>query len=196
MDKLIEMEFLIALCIGITLSAASGFRVFIPPLAMSVAARQGDYPLASGFEWLATDAALITLSVATVVEILAYYLPIVDNFLDTIEIPTAITVGTILTAASLGDIDPVLQWTLALLAGGGAAGMVEGLTTMTRLASTTMTAGVGNPILSTMEALSSSVLSILAFFTPFITIIIILFILIVAGRKLWKFFKHKKGKTK
>ena len=184
------MDSLIALCMGVTLSAACGFRAFVPPLAMSIAVREGNYPLAEGFEWIGSDVALITLTIATIVEILAYYIPVVDNFLDTIEIPTVLAVGTMLTAASLGDIDPVLRWSIALVVGGGSAEMVEGFTVLTRLGSTGMTGGLGNPIVSTTEAMSSTTLSIMAINVPFIAAIVIFVVLYFAGNKIWKYF-HK-----
>jgi len=188
------MESLIALCMGVTLSAACGFRAFVPPLAMSIAVREGNYPIAAGFEWIGSDVALVTLSIATIIEILAYYIPVVDNFLDTIEIPTVLAIGTMLTAASLGDIDPVLRWTIALIAGGGTAEIIEGFTVLTRLGSTGMTGGLGNPLVSTTEAMSSTTLSIMAINVPFIAAIVIFVVLYFAGNKIWKYFYKPKTK--
>ena len=174
------MDILLALCLGVALSAACGFRVFIPPFAMSLAAVYGDFELSEQFAWLGTYPATIALGIATVVEILAYYIPVIDNLLDAIEIPTAIAVGTILTGANLGDVDPVLQWTLAIIAGGGTAGVIESATTVTRLASTGFTGGMGNILLATMEALSAAILSILALTLPLLAIAIFCLICLVA----------------
>lgn len=160
------MEILISLCLGITLSAASGLRVFIPPLIMCLAALFGDLQLASNLEWIGTYPTLMVLSTAVVVEVLAYYVPGVNNLLDLIEMPTAIAVGSVLTAATLGDLNPVLQWTLAILAGGSTAGIVEATTSVTRVAATTFTGGVGNPILSTAEAVLSVLLTLLGLALP------------------------------
>lgn len=181
------MEIILALCLGVTLSAASGFRVFVPPLVVSLAAIYEDLPLASGFEWLGTYPAAIALGIATIVEIVAYYIPVIDNLLDTIEIPTAIAVGTILTAANLGDVEPVLQWTLAAIAGGGTAGIIEAFTSMTRLASTGMTGGGGNFLVATMEDLSSAILSILALTLPFLAAGLVIGLLILAITRIAKF---------
>jgi hypothetical protein len=156
------MEIILALCLGVTLSAAAGFRLFLPPLALSLATLYGDLELSAGFDWVGTYPTAIALGVATIIEILAYYIPVVDNLLDTIEIPTAVAIGTLLTAANLGEIDPLLQWSLAAIAGGGTAGLIETFTAMTRAASTGMTGGTGNFLVATAEALSSGVLSILA----------------------------------
>ncbi len=190
------MDILLPLCLGIALSAACGFRVFLPPLAMSVAAINGNFELSPQFAWLGTYPAMIALGGATVVEILAYYIPVVDNLLDAIEIPTAIVIGTILTAANLGDVDPVLQWTLAVVAGGGTAGIIESATSITRLASTGLTGGVGNIFLATMEALSAAVLSILALTLPFLAVFLVIGLLIFAITKILQFLPSVMEKNK
>lgn len=168
------MEFLIALCLGITLSAACGFRVFVPPLAMSLAAIWGHFPLSAGFEWLGTTEAAIALTIATLLEISAYYIPLVDNLLDTVQIPLAVGIGTVITAATLGHTDPVLQWTLAAVAGGGAAGVMGTLASLTRLASTGVTGGLGNFIIATLEAVGSISLSVLGLTFPLWTGVVVI----------------------
>lgn len=160
------METIIAFCLGITLSAACGFRVFIPPLIMSLAATYGHFPLVSGFEWLGTGEATVALSIATILEISAYYIPWIDNLLDLVKVPVAVAIGTIITAATLGHTDPVLQWTLAAIAGGGTAGIMGTLASLTRLASTGVTGGLGNFIIATIEAIGSISLSILGLTFP------------------------------
>ena len=174
------MEIIIALCLGVTLSAACGFRVFVPPLAMSLAAMYGHFPLSSGFEWLGTPEAAIALSIATLLEISAYYIPLIDNLLDTVQIPLAVGIGTVITAATLGHTDPVLQWTLAAIAGGGTAGLIGTLASFTRLASTGVTGGLGNFIVATIEAVGSVSLSILGFTFPLWTAAIVLGALAIA----------------
>lgn len=181
------MEIILALCLGVTLSAASGFRLFLPPLALSLATLYGDLELSSGFEWVGTYPTAIALGIATVVEILAYYIPVVDNLLDTIEIPTAVAIGTLLTAANLGDVNPLLQWGLAAIAGGGTAGIIETFTAMTRVASTGMTGGTGNFLVATAEALSSGILSILALTLLPLAVALVIGLLILAIVKLPKF---------
>lgn len=193
------MEIILALALGVTLSAASGFRIFLPPLVMSLAAISGNLQLSSGFEWVGTYPTAIALGIATVVEILAYYIPVVDNFLDTIEIPTAIAIGTLLTAANLGDMDPLLQWSIAAIAGGGTAGIIETFTAMTRVSSTGITGGTGNFLVATAEALSSGVLTILAFTVPFFAAALVIGLLILAFSKLPKLIstwrsKRQRGK--
>ena len=174
------MEILLALCLGITLSAACGFRVFVPPLVMSIGAIYGHIPLSTGFEWLGTTEAAIALAVATAVEVSAYYIPIVDNLLDTVQVPIAVGIGTVITAATLGHTDPVLQWTLAAIAGGGTAGIIGTLASFTRLASTGITGGLGNFIVATIEAVGSIFLSILGITFPLWTATIVIGVIIIA----------------
>ena len=117
------MELFLSLCVGIGLSAACGFRIFVPLLAMSIAANSGHLKLVPSFEWVGSDTALITFAVATVLEIAAYYIPWLDNLLDTIATPAAVVAGTIVTASMVGGMSPFLKWTLAVIAGGGAGGL-------------------------------------------------------------------------
>src|SRR5438128_7363090 len=129
------METLISICIGIGLSAACGFRVFVPLLVMSIASLSGHLPLAHGFEWIGSYPALIAFSVATCVEILGYYIPWLDHVLDTIASPAAVVAGTLITASLVTNVGPFWKWSLAVIAGGGAAGLVQGTTVATRAGS-------------------------------------------------------------
>lgn len=188
------METILALCIGITLSAACGFRIFVPPLVMSAGAIYGDLQVAQEFAWLATYPALIALGAATVAEVLAYYIPVIDNLLDSIEIPTAIAVGTMIMSASIGhltEMEPLFQWAIAVVVGGGTAGIIETFTVMTRAASTTMTGGTANPVMSTAEALSAGVLSLLALFLPLLAVLVVCGVLAIALKQVGKLFQRK-----
>ena len=164
------MDTLLSVAIGIGLSAACGFRIFMPPLFMSLATLYGHLPLSPDFQWIGSEHALVAFFAATCVEIAAYYIPVIDNLLDTVATPTAIGVGTLLTAALIPDTDPLLQWTLAVVAGGGSAGIIQSLTGMLRFSSTALTLGLGNAVISTIEAASSVVLSVLAIFAPILAV--------------------------
>lgn len=172
------MEFVFGALMGVGLSAACGFRVFVPLLVMSFAAKMSYIKLSSGFEWIAGDAAMICFLIATVAEIAAYYVPFVDNALDALAAPAAVVAGTILTASAVGDISPLLKWTLAIIAGGGAAAAVQGLTTVTRLTSSVATAGAANPAVSTAEAAGSLALSLFSIFIPVIAFVIFICLLV------------------
>lgn len=159
------MEALLSACLGIGLSASCGFRVFVPLLAMSIAAAAGHLTLAPGFAWIGSGVALAAFAVATLLEVAAYAIPWLDNALDTIAAPAAVVAGVMVTASVAGDMSPLLRWSLAVIAGGGAAGAVQSVTVATRAASTATTGGLANPLLSTLElggAITASVLALLA----------------------------------
>jgi len=160
----------LSIALGIGLAAAVGFRVFLPMLVMSVAAYTGHLPLSSGFAWLATPAALVMLSVAALLEILAYYIPGVDNLLDAIATPAALVAGTVVSAAVMTDLPPIVKWTTALIAGGGAAGLTQGLTSLLRAKSTLTTAGLGNHLIATGEIGAALLLSLLALAAPLLAV--------------------------
>jgi hypothetical protein len=159
-------EVFLGLLLGIGLAAACGFRVFVPLLVVSIAQRAGHLELAQGFQWIGSWPALLCFAVATAVEVLAYYIPWVDNLLDTVAGPLAVVAGTVLTASVVGDLSPVLRWGLAAVAGGGTAAVVQVATTMTRATSSVTTGGLGNPVVSTVEAGASTGLSLLAVLVP------------------------------
>ena len=104
------MDTLLGLIVGVGLSAAGGFRVFVPLLGLSIASITGYLKLASGFEWIGTWPAVISFATATILEITAYFIPWFDNLLDTITGPAAVIAGTIMTASVLTDIPPFLKW--------------------------------------------------------------------------------------
>lgn len=185
------MEILLSLMLGISLSAAVGFRIFVPFLVMSMAAQAGHLALAPGFAWVGTTPALITFAVAAVLEIGAYYIPWVDELLDIIATPVAVVAGIVTTASVTGDMSPLLQWTLAVAAGGTAAGLVKGMTDIARLTSTATTGGLGNPVLATMELGSSTLLSILAIALPLLTGLLVIGVLIFALTKLRNLLRRR-----
>ncbi len=180
------METLLSICLGIGLSAACGFRVFIPMLIVSIAANAGHLTLAKGFEWLASDAAVVSFGLATVLEIAAYYIPWLDNLLDTIASPSAVIAGTVITASVMTDMSPFMRWTLAAITGGGVAAAVQGTTVFARAASTTLTGGLANPILATAELGGAGLVTLMAFVVPVFTLLAILTVLILVGRKILK----------
>ena len=180
------MEWLTGLFAGIGLSATCGFRIFVPLLGMSIASRAGQLELAHGFEWIASYPAIIAFSAATAVEIGGYYIPWLDNLLDSIATPAAVAAGTIVTASMVGDMSPFMRWTLAVIAGGGAAGMIQGGSVMLRGASTATTGGAANPAVSTGELFAAITGTLLSILLPLIAMAVIAGIAFVVIRKVLK----------
>jgi hypothetical protein len=160
------LDLALAVAMGVGLAAAVGFRVFVPMLVLSIGAYTGHLALSSGLAWLGTPAALVMLSVAAVIEILAYYIPGVDNALDLIAAPAALIAGTVVSAAVMTDVPPMVRWTTAVIAGGGAAGAVHSLTSLLRAKSTVMTVGLGNHAIATGELAGALIVSLLALAAP------------------------------
>ena len=166
------MEIILALCIGIGLSAACGFRVFVPLFMMSIAAITGFFTPAQGFEWLALPTVCLGLGIATISEISAYYIPWVDNLLDTIATPAALMAGTITTMAVInGDMSEFATWAAAIIVGGGTASAVQVTTVAARGLSTTTTGGLGNFVISTLEWIGAMLVSVLALLLPVVMVI-------------------------
>ena len=172
----------ISIALGVVLAAATGFRVFLPMLVMSGAAYTGHLSLDNSFAWLATPFALTMLGVAALVEVLAYYVPGVDNLLDALATPAAFVAGTIVSAAVMTDLPPMAKWTAAVIAGGGTASLTQGVTTILRAKSTLVTGGLGNPVIATGELGGAVLLSLLALAAPLAAIALVILLLWLAFR--------------
>jgi Domain of unknown function (DUF4126) len=183
----------LSIVLGVALAAATGFRVFLPMLIVSGAAYTGHLHLDDRFAWLGTLSALIMLSVAAVVEILAYYIPVVDNLLDVVATPAALVAGTVVSAAVMIDAPPMVKWTAAVIAGGGVAGLTQGLTGILRAHSTVLTGGLGNPVISTLQLGGAVLISFLALAAPTIAIALVLVLLVVALRLVRRRFRGAKS---
>ena len=168
-----NMEAVMGVLLGIGLGAACGFRIFVPLLVASIAIRAGFLTVTPEFEWLGGTAALVTLSVATLLEIAAYYIPVIDHTLDVLGAPAAIIAGTILAAGFIGSMDPMLKWGLAAIAGGGAAGIIHGGMAAIRGAASAATGGLGNSVVSTAETAASSIVAVLACVLPFLAVLLV-----------------------
>ena len=187
--------YIISLFIGIGLAAATGFRVFMPLFFVSLASYLQWIPLQGNWAWLGSMTALIILGVAMLIEILACYLPFVDNLLDTLSIPLATIAGTLLFSSQFAESNEIIKWGLGIIAGGGTAATISSTLSGVRAVSSTTTAGTGNPIVSTVENTGAAVMSVVAVFLPILAIllvIIVLYLFFRFGKRLWsKFFPKK-----
>lgn len=182
------LETILAISIGIGLAAACGFRVFVPMLLLGIAARVGWVTPGEGFEWVGSWPAIITCGVATLVEVIAYYVPWLDNALDTISIPAATIAGTMISAAFITEFDPMMNWALAAIAGGGSAGVIKLGMTGIRMGSTALTGGFGNSVVATFEWIGALLMGLLAIVLPILallfTIILVAFAIRIGYRLL------------
>ena len=188
------LETIISICLGIGLSASVGFRVFLPLFALSLAAYFDVWQLNDSWQWIGSTTALVTLGVATLVEIFAYFIPYIDNILDTISVPLAALAGTAVMLSTVSDLSPVITWALAIIAGGGTAAAISGASSATRLTSTATTGGLANPIVSTVETGTSIIMSVVSIFLPLLAFVFVLILLFIIF-KLYKMFTTPKPKN-
>ena len=177
---------ILSVVVAVGLAAACGFRVFVPLLIVSIATRAELLHLGEGFQWIGSLPAMISFGAATAIEVAAYYVPIVDNFLDTVATPAAVIAGTLISAAVITDVDPWLKWTLAVIAGGGAAAAVQLPSVLTRGVSTAASGGVGNSLVSTAEAAAASVFSATAILWPLLIPFLVLVLVVFFYRRMRK----------
>ena len=177
-----EVTIIMATLMGISLAAASGFRVFLPPFLLSLAARFNvvwflDIDLiGTQFEFFTSTLSIVVLGIATVAEFAAFYAPWVDSALDTIATPASIVAGVAMTAIVLEGNDPIIQWTIAIVAGGGVAATIQSATVAIRGLSSTFTFGLGNPAVATSENVASVALTLIAILIPFLSALFVLLI--------------------
>lgn len=184
MDATAAFDLLVSLCLGVALAAACGLRVFVPLLVAGVAARLGYLEVGGGMGWLASTPALVTFAAATVLELAAYLVPWLDNTLDAAGAPVAMTAGTLLVAATLGDVSPLVRWTLALVAGGGAAGAVHGSLALVRKLSSVATLGLANPVIAAAEAAGALFVAVAAVVVPLLAAgLVLIFAGLLARRR-------------
>ena len=173
------------LIMAMALSACCGFKVFVPPLLLGIFAKAGLISLGENYAWLGSWPAIAVLSLATALETAAYFIPLVNNALDSIKIPASTMAGVLTAAAVLpGEMSPLLRWTLAVLIGGGGAAAVSTGMASLRGTLTMTTAGIGSGLQNLAEAILSFLLSIFAMLAPFLLCLAILLVLLSVIRRL------------
>jgi hypothetical protein len=167
----LDLQAFLGLLTGLGLSAACGFRVFVPMLVAAIAVRSGAIHVTADFAWIGSTPAIVCFGAATAFEIAGYYLPGVDHFLDVIATPAAVVAGTLLTASFVTDMAPWLRWSFALIAGGGLAAVVQVATVAARGVSLLATFGLANPIVATAELGAATFVSIAAAVVPILALL-------------------------
>lgn len=173
--------------LGIGLAAATGFRVFLPLLIAGLAAHFGHLPLSENFDWLGSTPALLMLGTAAALETVAYYVPGVDHALDVIAGPVTLVAGVVASAAVMTDLPPSVLWPVAIIGGGGIAGLTKGSAAVVRAKSGLLTGGLANPVVSTAETVGATGLSLLALALPVLALVVFLVLLAWLLRKASRF---------
>ena len=182
LDHSMATETILSIFLGIGLAASVGFRVFLPLFALSLASYFGVWDLNENWQWIGSLVALLTLGLATLLEIFAYFIPWFDNLLDSIAVPLAAIAGTAVMVSTVADLDPVITWSLAIIAGGGTATAIKGAGATGRLASTATTGGLANPVYATIETGTAMVVTAASIFAPILAAILVIIILVLIFR--------------
>src|SRR5262249_62084853 len=129
--------------------------------------------------------------------LVAFYFPVADTLLAIWAPPAAVVAGTLVSAAVMTDLPPMVKWTTAIIAGGGIAGVTQGVTALLRAKSTVLTAGAGNSVIATAELGGSLLLSLLALAAPLIGLLVVVIFLWLGVRMMRKVQEAKPpGKVK
>ncbi|HEX7150670.1 MAG TPA: DUF4126 domain-containing protein [Thermoanaerobaculia bacterium] len=177
-------ELTLALLLGVGLSASTGLNTFLPLLLLSAAAKfhVAGITLNGSFGWLASDTAIIILIVACILEIIADKVPAVDHFLDAVGTFGRPIAGGLAMASVLDGADPVVAAVVGLIVGSPISLGFHTLKAGTRVASSAVTFGCANPVISIVEDIISLGLSVLAIFVPFLVPVAVLLLVWL----LWK----------
>ena len=159
---------ILSLVVGIGLASACGFRIFVLPLVIGILSRLGLFDLPEALSWADQSHVLIALGIAAAAETAAFTIPAVNNALDAFAIPMATIAGMALAACAMSShLDGFLLWSLAVIAGGGASGLVHSATATLRAAT------VGNPVQSAGETAASLSTTLMAVLIPLAVVAVV-----------------------
>ncbi len=168
------VEHLPTVALAIALASCAGFRAWLPLLLAGGVARIGWLDLGASFQFLSSDKALVLFGVATLVELLGDKIPAVDHALDVIGTPLRPAVGALLAASVIGiSTDPLTALALGLTVGAPAALVPHAAKSALRAASTALTGGLANPIISVLEDVMTVVLFALAVLVPLLVVLLL-----------------------
>lgn len=181
------METILAICIGLALSAIVGFRIFTPLLITGIFVHLDWVTLSEGFSWIGSTPAIIAFAVATLFEIAVNYIPGLGSFMKMVSTPIAALAGILLTASFIGDMSPFLEWSIAIIGGGGVATASHATITAAKGVSE---AALMSPAVSAAEDATATIAPILIFIAPFLSIFFLIGIAFMIFR-LYRRFLYK-----
>ena len=182
------METFLAICIGLALSATVGFRIFTPLLITGIFASVDWITLSEGFSWIGSTPALIAFGAATLFEIAVNYIPAVGSFMKVLATPLAAIAGILLTASFIGDMNPLLEWSIAIIGGGGVATVSHTAVTAVKGVSET---ALLSPAVAAVEDVTATLVPISIFLIPFLAIVFVILIPFLIIRQYRKRVSHR-----
>jgi len=155
------------------LSSTAGVRALLPLAALSLAAHAGWVHPSGSFAWLAGTSVMWILIAIAALEMLGDKVPLIDHAMHVVHIAAKPAAAVILVGGTVHAQDHS-QLVLLMIVGALNALGIHGAVAATRGASTAGTAGLANPVVSTMEDAGSIVTLVMAFFAPVIAALIAL----------------------
>ena len=175
---------------GIALAATAGLRVFMPFLFVGAMSRYASVPTPGMLDWTATDGGFLLLLIATLAEVLADKVPMVDHALDAAATFIKPAAGVSLPVALLTDVSPMAAWTLGIVAGGPLALGVHATKAGTRALSSATTVGIGNPVLSLLEDALAVVILVFTVLAPVIALGVVVALAMLTVRA-WRAMRRR-----
>jgi hypothetical protein len=169
---------------GSGLAASAGLNAYIPLLVMGLLGRYTDLiNLPSGWQWLSNGWVLGILAVLLAAEFTADKVPVLDSVNDTLQTVVRPTAGGLAFGAGSasetvavqdpGSFFSGNQW-VPIAAGVALAFGVHAVKAGARILINTVTAGIGAPVVSTVEDAASVTVSVLAIVVPVLVIIVLI----------------------
>jgi hypothetical protein len=116
-----QNETIAMVLVGVLFSLSAGVRITLPLLALNELAAHQVIALPANLAWLGSTSTLILLGVAFIAETLVHFVPLVGTGVKAASTPLAFVAGTLLMAVPLDHQNPLVQWALAGVVGGGLA---------------------------------------------------------------------------
>jgi len=176
------------------LSASAGLNAYIPLLVVSLLAKFTSLiELAEPWNTLESWWVICVLAVLGTVEMVADKVPVVDDVNDAIQTFIRPVAGAILFATSaktITDVNPVLSMICGLLV----AGSVHAAKSLVaRPVIEASTAGVGVPVVSTIEDVLATIISVLSVALPILMVILVFMLIWWVS---WFFQRRRKSREK
>ena len=177
------MDVLDGLLVAIGVAAAAGLNAPLPLLLLGALDRwTGLVDLAAPWDALAQPEWLGLLAALTVLDVVGDKVPAIDHVLHLLGLVAAPIAGALaaMAGASPTDLAPVIAAVAGAIVAEGTHAARAGI----RPVSTATTGGVGNPVLSVFEDLTSAVLTVLAVVVPVLAVLLVVVIAVVTYRAL------------
>jgi hypothetical protein len=185
MDAVFWTEMIPSIALGIGLAACAGLRAWLPLLLAGGLARWGVLTLGPSFQFIGSDRALTLFAVATIVEIAADKIPAVDHALDALSTFVRPAAASLLAASVMWKVeDPLTALAMGVAVGAPTSFVPHMAKSALRVASTTFTGGLANPIVSVLEDVIAFGLFVLAVVVPVLVAVLIAVVTMFVARRL------------